>query len=126
MYFADCSRLMGDLKHAATKEALARRMRFYEHGSLLIIDELGYLDIGKEGADLLFQLVNGRYVLKMSTIVTTNVPVGRWGDVFGSNVTASTIADRLCHHCAPIKITGRSYRLKNVSIGGECKEGGVG
>ena len=49
----------------------------------------------------------------------TDVPVGRWGDVFGSNVTASAVADRLCHHCAMIKITGRSYRLKDVSIGGE-------
>ena len=119
VYFADCSRLVEDLKHASAKEALARRMRFYEHCSLLIIDELGYLDIGKEGADLLFQLVNRRYALKRSTIVTTNVPVGRWGDVFGSNVTASAVADRLCHHCAMIKITGRSYRLKDVSIGGE-------
>ena len=64
VYFADCSRLVEDLKHASAKEALARRMRFYEHCSLLIIDELGYLDIGKEGADLLFQLVNRRYALK--------------------------------------------------------------
>ena len=119
VYFADCSRLVEDLKHASAKEALARRMRFYEHCSLLIIDELGYLDIGKEGADLLFQLVNRRYALKRSTVVTTNVPVGRWGDVFGSNVTASAVADRLCHQCAMIKITGRSYRLKDVSIGGE-------
>lgn len=119
VYFADCSRLVEDLKHASAKETLARRMRFYEHCSLLIIDELGYLDIGKEGADLLFQLVNRRYALKRSTIVTTNVPVGRWGDVFGSNVTASAVADGLCHHCAMIKITGRSYRLKDVSIGGE-------
>lgn len=124
VYFADCSRLVEDLKHASAKEALARRMRFYEHCSLLIIDELGYLDIGKEGADLLFQLVNRRYALKRSTIVTTNVPVGRWGDVFGSNVTASAVADRLCHHCAMIKITGRSYRLKDVSIGGEDGKGG--
>ena len=124
VYFADCSRLVEDLKHASAKETLARRMRFYEHCSLLIIDELGYLDIGKEGADLLFQLVNRRYALRRSTIVTTNVPVGRWGDVFGSNVTASAIADRLCHHCALIKITGRSYRLKDVSLGGdEGKEG---
>lgn len=117
--FADCSRLVEDLKHASSKGALPRRMRFYEHCSLLIIDELGYLDIGKEGADLLFQLVNRRYSLKRSTIVTTNVPVGRWGDVFGSNVTASAIADRLCHRCALMKIIGRSYRLKDVSLGGD-------
>ena len=77
VYFADCPRLVEDLEHASAKEALARRMRFYEHCGLLIIDGLGYLDIGKEGADLLFRLVNRRYALKRSTIVTTNVPVGR-------------------------------------------------
>lgn len=117
VYFADCSRLVEDLKHASAKGALARRMRFYEHCSLLIVDELGYLDIGKEGADLLFQLVNRRYALKRPTIVTTNVPVGRRRDVLGSNVTASAVADRPCHHCAMTKITGRSYRLKDVSLG---------
>ena len=89
MYFADCSRLVEDLKHASAKEALARRMRFYEHCSLLIIDELGYLDIGKEGADLLFQLVNRRYALKRSTIVTTNVP---W--VGGATCSAATSRPR--------------------------------
>lgn len=124
-YFADCSKLVGDLVHAYAKEALSRRLRFYEHCSLLIIDELGYLDIGKEGADLLFQLVNRRYVLGRSTIVTTNAPVGRWGDVFGSNVTAGAIADRLCHRCALVKITGRSYRLKDVSIGEDDGKGGA-
>lgn len=79
-----------------------------------------------EGMDLLFQLVNGRYLLRRSTIVTTNVPVGRLDDVFGSNITASAIADRLCHHCALIRITGRSYRLKDVSIGGDAISGTAG
>ena len=115
VYFADCARLVEDLKSASAKGTLPKRMRFYEHCSLLIVDELGYLAIGKEGADLLFQLVNRRYLLGRSTIVTTNVGVGRWGDVFGDNVTASAVADRLCHHCTVIRITGRSYRLKDLA-----------
>lgn len=116
VYFADCSKLVEDLKHAAEKDNFAKRMRFYEHCSLLIVDELGYLDIGREGANLLFQLISRRYLLGRSTIVTTNVPVGQWGDVFGDNVTASAIADRLCHHCTLVKITGRSYRLKDLAL----------
>ena len=44
------------------------------------------------------------------------MPVGQWGDVFGDNVTASAIADRLCHHCTLIRITGRSYRLKDLAL----------
>lgn len=116
VYFADCSKVVEDLKHAVEKDTLRKRMKFYEHCSLLIIDELGYLDIGREGANLLFQLISRRYLLGRSTIVTTNVPVGQWGDVFGDNVTASAVADRLCHHCTLIKITGRSYRLKDIAL----------
>lgn len=116
VYFADCSKLVEDLRRAAEKDSFAKRMRFYEHCSLLIIDELGYLEIGREGANLLFQLVSRRYLLGRSTIVTTNVPVGQWGDVFGDNVTASAVADRLCHHCTLVKITGRSYRLKDLAL----------
>ncbi|MBR3384216.1 MAG: IS21-like element helper ATPase IstB, partial [Atopobiaceae bacterium] len=112
-YFADCQRLVDDLKRAAAKGQLERRMRFYAHLSLLILDELGYLGIDKEGADLLFQLVSRRYE-RRSTIVTTNVGIGAWAQVFGDPVTASAIADRVCHHCHVIRITGRSYRMKDI------------
>ena len=113
-YFVDCQRLVGDLKRAADKGALERRMRFYAHLSLLIVDEVGYLEVDKEGADLLFQLVSRRYE-RRSTIVTTNVGIGAWAKVFGDPVVASAIADRLCHHCTVLKITGRSYRTKDLA-----------
>lgn len=112
-YFADCQRLVDDLRRAASKGQLERRMRFYAHLSLLILDELGYLGIDKEGADLLFQLVSRRYE-RRSTIVTTNVGIGAWAKVFGDPVTASAIADRICHHCHVVRITGRSYRMKDL------------
>ena len=91
-----------------------RRLRFYAHLSLLIVDEVGYLDVDKQGADLLFQLVSRRYE-RRSTIVTTNVGMGSWAIVFGDPVVASAIADRLCHHCHLIRITGRSYRTKDLA-----------
>ena len=122
VYFADCATLVSSLKAAEEKGTLDKKWRFLEHCSLLIVDELGYLSIDKQGADLLFQLVNRRYKLKRSTIVTTNVGVGRWGDVCGDNVTAAAIADRLCHHGPIVRITGRSYRLKDLAaedIGGK-------
>ena len=86
---------------------------------LLIIDELGYLDVGSAGADLLFQLISTRYEQR-STIITTNVGISGWGRVFGDDVAASAIADRVCHHCHHchhchlVKIAGRSYRLKDL------------
>ena len=110
-YFVACQRLVGDLKRVAEKGALECRMRFYSHPSLLIVDEVGYLDVDKEGADLPLQLISRRYE-RRSTTVTTNVGIGAWAKVFGDPVVANAIADRLRHHCTVLKITGRSYRTK--------------
>ena len=74
---------------------------------------MGYLDIDWGGADLLFQLVSTRYEQR-STVITTNLGIVGWAKVFGDEVTASAIADRVCHHCHLIKITGRPYRLKGL------------
>ena len=109
----DCARQVDDLKDAQARGILKKRLKYYAHSKLLIIDELGYLDIDEGGADLLFQLVSTRYEQR-STIITTNVGIGGWAKVFGDEVAASAIADRVCHHCSMIKITGRSYRLKDL------------
>lgn len=111
--FTDCAALVRDLKDAAARGILAKRLKYYAHATLLVIDELGYLDIDDEGADLLFRLVSARYEHR-STIVTTNVAVGLWADVFGDAVTAAAIADRMCYHCTLLKITGGSYRMKDM------------
>ena len=111
--FCDCARLVEDLRDAQSRGILAKRLKYYAHSKLLIIDELGYLAIDAEGADLMFQLVSTRYEQR-STIITTNVGIGGWARVFGDDVAASAIADRVCHHCTLIRITGRSYRLKDL------------
>ena len=103
--FMDCARLVGDLKDAQARGILKKRLKYYAHSKLLTIDE--------GGADLLFQLVSTRYEQR-STIITTNVGIGGWAKVFGDEVAANTLADRVCHHCSMIKITGRSYRLKDL------------
>lgn len=111
--FIDCARLVDDLRDAQSRGILKKRLKYYAHSKLLVIDELGYLDIDEGGADLLFQLVSTRYEQR-STVITTNVGIGGWAKVFGDEVAASAIADRVCHHCHLVKITGRSYRLKDL------------
>ena len=78
---------------------------------LLIIDELGYLPFERRAAHLFFQLVNRRYE-KGSLLVTTNQRVSEWGIVFGDEVLATAILDRLLHHSHTLLITGESYRLR--------------
>ena len=119
--FIDCARLVEDLKDAQARGILKKRLKYYAHSKLLIIDELGYLDIDEGGADLLFQLVSTRYEQR-STMITTNVGIGGWAKVFGDEVAASAIADRICHHCHMVRITGRSYRLKDVPVERKIKE----
>lgn len=80
---------------------------------LLIIDELGYMELNKKTASLFFQLVAKRYE-KSSIIITSNKPFEEWGQIFADDVVAAAIIDRLLHHCYPFFINGKSYRMKNL------------
>ena len=83
---------------------------------LLVIDEVGYIPFEPEAANLFFQLVSARYE-RASLIVTSNKPFGRWGEVFGDDVVAAAMIDRLVHHADVIALKGDSYRLKNRDLG---------
>ena len=86
------------------------------NGLLLVIDEVGYIPFEPEAANLFFQLVSARYE-RASLIVTSNKPFGRWGEVFGDDVVAAAMIDRLVHHAEVISLKGDSYRLKNRDLG---------
>jgi DNA replication protein DnaC len=79
---------------------------------VLVADEVGYLPLSRAEANMVFQLVSRRYE-RGSIIVTSNKSFGEWGQVFGDDVLASAILDRLLHHCDVISINGPSYRLKD-------------
>ena len=114
-YFINCHDLILQLKRAKFENRLETRLKFFSKYKVLIIDEVGYLPIDKEGANLLFQLINKRYE-NSSTIITTNKPFSEWGEVFGDSVLASAILDRLLHHSHVINIVGSSYRLKDKTF----------
>lgn len=111
-YFVNCNDLLMNLKEAQKENRLEKRLKHYARYKLLIIDEVGFLPLDIEGSRLLFQLISKRYE-KSSTIITTNIAVSRWDEVFGDSVMANAILDRLLHHCTIIHITGDSYRLKD-------------
>ena len=78
---------------------------------LLIIDELSYLKMDRERESLFFQVIRHRYE-KNSLIITTNLPMGRWDELFTGKLAATAILDRLVHHCHILSITGDSYRCR--------------
>lgn len=110
-YYINCHKLIAQLNKAHYENSLAVKLKTLSKYKLLIIDEIGYLPLDKQGANLFFQLISNRYE-KNSTIITSNKSFGDWGEIFGDNVIASAILDRLLHHCTVINIKGKSYRLK--------------
>jgi DNA replication protein DnaC len=114
-YFINFSTLMQKIKKGIAENREEQVVKHYLKYSLLIIDEIGYLPIDKDTSYVFFQLIAARYE-KRSTIITTNQPFAKWGEVFGDSVIASAIIDRLVHHCSVIKITGNSYRIKGKNI----------
>lgn len=111
-YFINCNDLILQLKRAHLENRLETRLKFFAKYKLLIIDEVGFLPLDSESSNLLFQLITKRYE-KHSTIITTNKSLSRWGEIFGDNVLANAILDRLIHHSHIINITGKSYRTKD-------------
>jgi DNA replication protein DnaC len=98
--------------HAVGAGALKRTMSRYLKPALLICDEIGYLPIDKQGADLLFQIISERYE-RGSIVVTTNRPFPKWPEIFNNDSTlASALLDRLLHHAEVVVIQGKSYRAK--------------
>jgi DNA replication protein DnaC len=109
--FTSATALLAALSKAETDGELAERLTFYAKPKLLIIDELGYLPFERRSAHLFFQLVARRYE-RGSLLLTTNQVVTQWGAVFGDEVLAAAILDRLLHHSHTLMIQGESYRLK--------------
>jgi DNA replication protein DnaC len=104
---------LADAHHAGRLQAELIRLGRYP---LLVIDEVGYIPFEPEAANLFFQLVSSRYE-RASLIVTSNKPFGRWGEVFGDDVVAAAMIDRLVHHAEVIALKGDSYRLKDRNLG---------
>ena len=111
-YFINCNELISNLKKANSENRFMNRLNHYSKYKVLIIDEMGFLPIDSEGANMLFQLINKRYE-NHSTIITTNKPFGKWHEIFGDVTLANAILDRLLHHSHIININGNSYRLKD-------------
>ncbi len=120
--FETATALLGALARAEADGKLDEKLRFYGKPKLLIIDELGYLPFEKRSAHLFFQLVARRYE-KGSLLITTNQLVTYWGTVFGDEVLAAAILDRLLHHSHTMVIQGESYRLKQKKRAGLVSAG---
>ncbi len=99
---------LSEAKRQDTLEAELKRLSFIP---LLVVDEVGYIPFDPEAASLMFSLVSNRYE-RASMIVTSNKPFSKWGEIFGDDMAATAMIDRLIHHSEILSLKGDSYRLR--------------
>lgn len=109
--FLTLETLMGRLRRAQQENRLERQMQQLVYPKVLLIDEIGYLPLTRDEASLFFRLITRRYE-RARLVLTSNKSFVDWGEIFGDQVLATAILDRLLHHATTLNIKGESYRLK--------------
>ncbi len=104
---------LGEAKRLGNLEAELTRLGRIP---LLVIDEVGYIPFDPEAANLMFSLISARYE-RASLIITSNKAFSSWGEIFGDEVVAAAMIDRLVHHAEILSMKGDSYRLKDRDLG---------
>ena len=113
VYFTTAVEMARKLSKAMAENRLHRELNNMTRPKLLVIDEVGYLQLDQTQASLVFQVISSRYEKGGAIILTSNKAFSEWGDIFaGDAVMASAALDRLLHRCTVINIRGESYRLK--------------
>jgi DNA replication protein DnaC len=108
--FLTAAELTNALIEARQAGRLSRKLAQLARFELLILDELGYVPFDREGADHLFGFISKVYEHR-SLVVTTNLPFGRWSEVFHDATAAAAVIDRIVHHATIFQTEGESYRL---------------
>ena len=111
--FTTSAELTNALVEAKKDGRLSRTVERLARFDLVVLDELGYVPFDKQGADLLFGFIAKVYE-RRSLVVTTNLPFGRWSEVFLDTGTAAAVIDRIVHHATVITTEGESYRLQDA------------
>jgi DNA replication protein DnaC len=111
-YFTTADDMVRQLLSAGREGNLAHKLRTYTAPTVLVLDDVGLLPIGAQGAGVFFNVINARYENGHPTLATTNRGLPAWGEVFGDAVVASAILDRLMHRAVVFNIKGPSWRMR--------------
>lgn len=112
VYFVTMSELIEILKYRKNSSKYETQYKKILKSQVLLLDEIGYLTIDKEEANLFFQLIS-KLDEKIAMILTTNKIFGEWTEFLGDQALATAILDRLSFRCEIFNLSGNSYRLEN-------------
>jgi DNA replication protein DnaC len=111
-YFTTGADMVRQLLSAQRDGNFTHKLRTYTAPTVLVVDDVGLLPVGSEGAGVFFHVINARYENGHPTLATTNRGLPAWGEVFGDAVVASAILDRLMHRAVVFNIKGPSWRMR--------------
>jgi DNA replication protein DnaC len=114
--FTTATALIDDLSVATRKGKLRHALPTYTHPHVLVIDEVGYLTYGPDAANVLFHVVNERYLHHRPMIFTTNKPLAAWGRVLHDPDLAQAILDRVLERGRLLELRGPSYRTRHMKL----------
>lgn len=117
--FTSVGEMLKNLHSSKADNSYSKKVKEYLDPHLLILDELGFKKIPDYSADDFFDIISKRYE-EGSLIITTNKPIDQWGEIFSDNILASAISDRIVHHSVIIRVSGPSFRTKDME---DKKEG---
>ena len=112
--FTSAAEMIEALSVATRRGELAATLARYTHPSVLVIDEVGYLTVGGDAANLMFQVVNERYLHHRPLLFTTNKPLAAWGLVLHDPDLAEAILDRVLERGRLVELRGASYRTRHL------------
>ena len=112
--FTSASAMLNELATQAGGRSLHLALARYVRPALLCIDEVGYLAYDARHADLLFEVVNRRYELERSIVISTNKVFSEWSEVFPNASSVVALIDRVVHRSEVIEIDADSYRLREA------------
>ncbi len=108
--FIKAQDLFDEMYESLADRSTRRLLTHLSNIDLLLIDEMGYLNLSREQTDIFFRLMEERYNRK-STIITTNLEYEEWYDFLGNKRMVEALLSRLRHHCRTIKIDGPPLRI---------------
>lgn len=111
--FTTADELIGDLSKAAAHSRLEDAIEPYVHPHVLVIDELGYQSYAPDAANVLYRVVNDRYLKRRPMLFTTNKPLAALGQVLHDGDLAEAILDRVLERGTHFILRGRSFRIRN-------------
>jgi DNA replication protein DnaC len=113
--YVTCAQLVNELAEAADQKRLSRLVSRYGRVDLLLLDELGYVQLDTRGAELLFQILTEREE-RSSVATATNLPFSEWGKIVPDPRLVAAIIDRLTFHAHIIETGSDSYRLRTTKV----------